>query len=470
MRHLEGTPRNQSSLLPPQIEDYVPSDHPVRVIDAFVDSLDVAGLGFDKAQTAVTGRRPYHPGDLLKLYIYAYLNQTSSTRRLEKECHRNLELMWLLKQLAPDFKTIANFRKDNGKAIKKVCRHFIIFCKQAGLVSGELVAIDGSKFKAAASKDQAITRKQLEKQLGKLDRKIDLYLSQLAQSEADTETDLNKEKVAEALAYLRSHQAQVQGELDELDAQGKTQHCRTEPDAKLMRSGREGMVVGYNAQNAVDEKHQLIVHHELTQVGGDNQQLAPITDATREVLDGDLERVVADAGYSNGAQVAEIQAKGVKVAVPANRSVNNQGEGELFQKRDFIYLPEQDAYRCPAGELLHHRTFSTKDQLHLYTREGCNRCPLQAKCTRASKRWVSRHFHEASLEQATFDATPSLMIRRMATVEPPFATLKRLLNRGRFTCWGLSSASSEYSLGVLSYNLMRAINVLGVKGMLARLG
>ena len=469
MRHIEGTPRSQALLLPPSVEDYVPEDHPVRVIDAFVDSLNLSEMGFRKAQTAHTGRRPYHPGDLLKLYIYAYLNQTSSTRRLEKECHRNLEVLWLMKQLAPDFKTIADFRKDNGDAVKKVCRQFIVFCKQAGLVSGQLVAIDGSKFKAAASKDQAVTCKQLEKQLGKLDQKIDRYLAQLAASEQGDDADLNRDKVSEALAYLETHKAELQDELKALVDEDKTQLCRTEPDAKLMKSGREGMVVGYNAQNAVDGEHQLIVHHDLTQAGSDNQQLKPIAQETHDVLEGGLETLVADAGYSNGQQIKELQSSGYDVAVPSNRAVNNQGNGEYFQKRDFTYLPEEDAYLCPAGERLPRKTVSNKDRMHLYARSGCNQCPLQSQCTKADRRWVTRHFNEEALERATNAATPERMIRRMATVEPTFATLKRMLNKGRFTCWGLSSASSEYSLGVLSYNLMRAINVLGVRGMLARL-
>ena len=469
MRHLEGTPRSQTLLLPPSVEDYIPPDHPVRVIDAFVDSLDLADMGFRKADTARTGRRPYHPGDLLKLYIYAYLNQTSSTRRLEKECHRNLEVLWLMKQLAPDFKTIADFRKNNGPAIKQVCRHVIVFCKQAGLVSGHLVAIDGSKFKAAASKDQAITRKQLEKQLSKLDQKIEHYLSQLAASEQAGDAELKQEKVAEALTYLQSHKAELQDELKSLVADGKTQTCRTEPDARLMKSGRDGMVVGYNVQNAVDGQHQLIVHHELTQAGSDNQQLEPMAEAVRDVLDNDLGTLVADAGYSNGEQIGRLLASEVEVAVPSNRAVNNQGDGKYFQKSDFTYLPEEDAYRCPAGQLLPHKTVSNKDRLHLYARSGCSQCTLQSQCTKADRRWVTRHFDEDALKRADKAATPERMIRRIATVEPPFATLKRLLNKGRLTCWGLASASSEYSLGVLSYNLMRAINVLGVKGMLARL-
>lgn len=469
MRHLEGTPRNQTLLLPPSVEDYIPEDHPVRVIDAFVDSLNMTEMGFKKAKTARTGRRPYHPGDLLKLYIYAYLNQTSSTRRLEKECHRNLEVLWLLKQLAPDFKTIADFRKDNGTAIKKVCRQFIVFCKHAGLVSGDLVAIDGSKFKAAASKDQAITRKQLEKQLSKLDQKIERYLSKLAESEQKRSAEIDKDKVAQALAYLESHKAQLQDELKILVDEDKSQNCRTEPDAKLMKSGRDGMVVGYNAQNAVDEQHQLIIHHDLTQAGTDNQQLEPMGKAVQEVLGNDLNTLVADAGYSNGEQIGRTQSLEIEVAVPSNRAINNQGTGEYFQKSAFIYLPDEDVYQCPAGERLPHKTVNNKDRLHLYSRSGCNQCPLQPQCTKADRRWVSRHFDEEALDKANEAATPERMICRMATVEPTFATLKRLLNKGRFSCWGLESASSEYSLGVLSYNLMRSINVLGVKGMLARL-
>lgn len=469
MRHLKGSPRNQSQLLPPSVEDYVPADHPIRVIDAFVDALDLVELGFRKAHTAATGWKPYHPGDLLKLFIYAYLNQTSSTRRLEKECHRNLEVFWLMKQLVPDFKTIADFRKDNGPAIKKTCRHFIVFCKQAGLISGDLVAVDGSKFKAVASKDQAITRKQLQTQLAKLDQKIGRYMDQLAQSESAHALDLNNQQVACALDYLQQHKVQLQHELQALDSLGKSQHCRTEPDAKLMKSGREGVVLGYNAQNAVDSQHQLIVHHELTQAGTDNQQLEPMSKATKDILGDNLETVVADAGYSNGEQVANVQAESIDVAVPANRAINNQNRGQMYQKSDFTYLPDQDVYRCPAGELLKHTTISSASKIHLYSRSGCNQCSLQRYCTNADKRWISRHFHEQALDEATSRATPALMARRMAIVEPTFGTLKRLLNRGRFTCWGLASASSEYSLGVLSYNLVRAINVLGVKRLLAQL-
>ncbi|PAV25443.1 IS5/IS1182 family transposase [Tamilnaduibacter salinus] len=469
MRHIEGASRDQSLLLPPSIDEYVSEDHPVRVIDAFVDSLDVAELGFSKALPRQTGRRPYHPGDLLKLFIYAYLNQTRSTRRLEKECHRNLEVIWLMKQLKPDFKTIADFRKDNGHAIKRVCRQFVVFCKEAGLVSGDLVAVDGSKFKAAASKDQALTRRQLREQVEQLDRRITTYLEHLSEVESSDEPEFEHEQVTKALDYLRHHQHELREQLNELEAEGRSQHCRTEPQARLMRSGREGTVVGYNAQNAVDEQHQLIIHHELTQHGADNQLLAPMSHASQQVLGQSLKTIVADTGYSNGQHIDDTQERGVEVAVPAKRSVNNKDSGQLFQKHEFTYRPEDDTYQCPAGKTLHYKTYSSKDRAYLYTRQGCHRCPLQHRCTRSDQRWVSRHFEEHAFERSNLQATPTMMRRRQAVVEPPFGTLKRLLNQGRFSVWGLSAARAEYSLAVLSYNLIRVINVLGVRTLLAKL-
>lgn len=470
MRYKEGSPRHQTLLLPPSLDEYVSDNNPCRVIDAFVDSLDLVALGFTKAKTAHTGCKPYSPGDLLKLYIYAYLNQTSSTRRLEKECNRNLEVIWLMKQLAPDFKTIADFRKENGGAIKQTCKHFILFCKKAGLVSGDLVAIDGSKFKAAASKDKVITRKQLTKQLAKLEQKIESYLDKLNQTEQVTEgIELDDQRVEAALESLNKRKSEIQSELNDLEESGKSHHCTTEEDAKLMRSGRNGMIVGYNAQNAVDSKNQIVAHHELTQAFSDNRQLEPIILATKEVLQNELKMVVADAGYSNGEQVANCHKEEIELAVPANRAINNQGD--YFQKKDFRYIEEEDAYECPAGKRLNRSSYNAADKMNVYTTSSkeCKTCILKSKCTKSNRRKVSRHFYEDNMNQANALATQDIMNKRMKTVEPPFATLKRMLNNGRFRCWGLKTAASEYSLGVLSYNLMRAINVLGVKRMVEQL-
>lgn len=468
MRYKQGQPRHQTSFLPPSIEEYVEADSPVRVIDAFVQSLDMIQLGFDKAITAKTGCKPYNPADLLKLYLYGYLNQITSTRKLEKECHRNLEVMWLMERLSPDFKTIADFRKDNGQAIKQACRSLIQFCRRLGLISGAFVAIDGSKFKAAASKDQVMTKAQLKRYLDVLDRRIEQYLHKLAESEqSNPSVNIDRSAVENALKELQQEQKTKEEALTELESSNKNQRCFTEPDAQLMRSGRDGIVVGYNAQNAVDDQHQLIVYHELTTAHGDNQQLKPMVEKISDVLEQQPDIIAADAGYSNGEQLAELQEQGYTTAVPANRSRNV--DMDKFTKSDFEYLPETDEFRCPAGEILSCTTKSTKDKLYLYSRSGCDSCPLQDKCTTADKRWVSRHFHEKALDTATQSATPDRMTRRMRTVEPPFGTLKRLLNKGRFSCWGLNAAASEYSLGIISYNLIRMMNVVGVKRLLAEL-
>jgi len=468
MRYKQGQPRHQTSFLPPSVEDYVDVDAPVRVVDAFVQSLDMIQLGFDKAITAKTGCKPYDPADLLKLYLYGYLNQITSTRKLEKECHRNLEVMWLMGQLAPDFKTIADFRKDNGQSIKQACRSLVQFCRRLGLISGAFVAIDGSKFKAAASKDQVMTKAQLKRYLEGLDRRIEQYLHKLAESEkANPSISIDRSAVENALKTLQQEQKTKEEALSQLETSSKNQCCFTEPDAQLMRSGRDGMVVGYNAQNAVDDQHQLIIHHELTAAHSDNQQLKPMTEAVAEILEQQPDVIAADAGYSNGEQLAELQEQGHTTAVPANRARNV--DMDKFTKSDFEYLPDTDEFRCPAGDILSYTTKSTKDKLFLYSRTGCDSCPLQDRCTKADKRWVSRHFNERALDSATQSATPDRMTRRMKTVEPPFGTLKRILNKGRFSCWGLNAAASEYSLGVISYNLIRMMNVVGVKRLLAEI-
>lgn len=462
MRYVKGESRSQTTLFPQSLDEYVDENHPIRVIDAFINRLDVAELGFSKATTAETGRKPYNPKDLLKLFVYGYLNQVTSTRRLEKECHRNVEVMWLLGRLAPDFKTIADFRRENGAAIKSSCKAFIVFCKQAGLVSGQLVAIDGSKFRAAASRDQALTRKQLDRQIKGLEQRIQTYINRLNDDEAAV--DLDGDRVQAALDYLQEEQAQLKADEAAMEASGREQYCRTEPEATIMRSGRDGKVLGYNAQSAVDPETGLIVAHDLVQDSADNRQLSAMVDAVEQALDDLPDEVLADAGYSNGEQIAEVQDKGIEVGVPANRATNNRGG---YQREAFAYDEARDVYICPAGELLKRTTKSTKDKLYLYSRQGCNSCALQSKCTKADKRWVSRHFFEDALNKADQHATPGRMIRRMASVEAPFGTLKRFMTHGRFRCWGKKAASGELSLGVLSYNLMRATNLLGVPAMLA---
>jgi len=465
MRHIQGESRQQSTLFPESLDEYVRADNPVRVIDAFIDLLDMAALGFTQASTKETGRKPYHPADLLKLYTYGYLNQVRSTRRLEKECHRNVEVLWLMKRLAPDFKTIANFRQQNSAAIGQACRAFIQFCREARLLDSRMIAIDGSKFKAAASMSKTYNRKQLDSLQQRLNRKIEGYLHQLAKSE-QTESEEVQGEVQEALKTLRSRQAKLNTLSRRMDNTKATQCCETEPDAKRMRSGRDGIVVGYNIQTAVEAETGLIVHHDVTDEGSDNRQLEPMATRTQAELAVDHLEVLADAGYSNGEQLASCEDQGIAVTVPTNRAVNNQGD--YYQKSRFHYDAEQDHFVCPAGQILSYQTYSKKKNMRLYARSGCDSCPQQVRCTKASKRWVSRHFYEDALarSQARVDAEPSLMKRRGAIVERPFAHLKQIMGIRRFQCWGKTGATAEMGLAVLGYNLNRMINELGVPRLL----
>ncbi len=470
MRHITGESRQQSTLLPDTLDDYVDEDHPVRVIDAFVDSLDLKALDFSKAETCITGRKPYHPGDLLKLYIYGYLNQTRSSRRLEKECQRNLELLWLMKRLAPDFKTIADFRKDNSHALRGACRAFIQFCRQAHLLTGRLVAIDGSKFKAAASKDSVTRRAQLPEQRQRIDHLIDRYLQQLDQADNDDQhIELEAASIKAALKQLQQKKTALIEVEALMDERGRNQACITEPDAKLMRSGREGMLVGYNVQSAVDADSGLIIHHEVTDESDDRRQLYPMAQRTKAELDQETLDVLADGGYSNGEQLAACDAEGISVTLPNNRNNSNQGNG--YPRSAFTYDADQNCYICPAGERLTYKTVNRKEKRYMYTREGCDTCSLQSKCTKANKRWVGRHFNEEAFErcEARLKQNPALMRQRMAIVERPFAILKQIMGFRRFLCWGMDGARSEMSLVVLSYNLKRMMNREGVPALMEAL-
>lgn len=462
MRHKQGESRQQSTLFPESLDEYVSEDNPVRVIDAFIDSLDMSDLGFTLATTKDTGRKPYHPADLMKLYTYGYLNQVRSTRRLEKECHRNVEVLWLMKRLAPDFKTIANFRQQNSSAIQKACRAFIQFCREAKLLDARMIAIDGSKFKAAASMSKTYNRKQLDALQKRLNRKINGYLAELARSEQSEMAD-EQGSVQEALGKLQSRQKKLDALAQEMDKTNATQCCETEPQAKRMRSGRDGIVVGYNIQTAVDDETGLIIHHQVTDEGTDNRQLEPMAKKAQAELEVDELTVLADAGYSNGEQLANCEDAGIEPVVPPNRATNNQGD--FYQKQDFHYNEDKDEFTCPAGEVLKYQTYHSQKKIKLYARAGCHSCANQHLCTKSDKRWVSRHFYEDALERSAqrVRLNPELIYRRSAIVERPFAHLKQIMGLRRFQCWGIEGAKSEMGLGVLTYNLNRMINELGVR-------
>lgn len=447
------------------------ADHPVRVIDAFVDSLDLAALGFTKVVAEVTGRPPYKPGDLLKLYIYGYLNQVRSSRQLEREAERNLEVLWLIRRLSPCFKTIADFRKDHPQAIIGVCRAFVRFGREQSLYGGEVLAIDGSKIEAAASRKSVITPKSLEKRMASIDGKIAEYLATMDEADrAEPEAAPAAEAVAAALKVLREQREKVRQQAEELASAGLRQLVVSEPEAKLMRTARHGHQVAYNAQSVVDAKHGLIAAFELTDEGNDAQQLYPMAVAGKQAVAAEEVTVVADTGYSNGEHGALCERAGITAIVPRPEIVNTKGK-QYFSREAFTYDADSDSWRCPAGATLICRKVSQTQRTKEYWTGACGGCALKARCTGAAKRVIVRHFHEDAREAMHRRATgdPAWMKLRRKLAEHPFGTLKWLMGHVRFLVRGRIKAKAELALGVLSYNLKRMIAILGVPVLLQAL-
>jgi transposase len=474
MAYVKGEAPGQSSLFPPSLDDLVPDDHPVRVIEAFVGSLDLAALGFEHTDATATGRPAYDPADMLKLYLYGYLNRVRSSRRLERECGRNVEVMWLLGKLTPDFKTIAEFRRRNGEAFVRVCRAFVKFCAQAKLLGGELVAIDGSKFQAVSSKRQVVTKRALAEESRKLDARIGQYLKALDEGDrAEREEPLDRSAVAAALEQLRARKADCEAAGRLLEELGETQHITGEPEARLMRTA-QGKAVAYNIQSAVDARHGLIVHHEVGNGGTDNDQLEPMAKAAQEVFGGGALSVVADAGYSNGSQFAACEAAGITPFVPINRAPQRQSATPFYTADRFEYDASSDTYRCPAGKVLMLKQLDKHDLLRIYAArtDDCASCAQKSKCTKAARRFVSRHWHEDAFERMALRLReqPQMMAHRRSIAEHPFGHLKRwVLGDGRLLLRGLRGARTEMALAVLARNLGRVMNIVGPKTLVARM-
>jgi transposase len=403
MRHVRGDCRDQAALFPLSLDELIPPAHCVRVLDAFVDRLDLAELDFRHAIPRDTGRPPYDPADLLKLYLYGYLHQIRSSRRLERKCRRNVELMWLLHQLAPDFKTIADFRKDNGSAVVSVCREFVRFCRSVGLVAGELVAIDGSKFRSVASPRSVLYQGKLRHEIARLDAHIAEYMRALEESDSAASSERRDDEAAmrRALDVLAARRAKAQSAREVLVAKGVTHEVPGEPEARLMKTGDGMSEVCYNMQQAVDAKHGLIVHHELTTDANDTRQLWPVARATQAALDGKSFAVVADAGYSNGEQLEACEAAGIIPFVSTNRHVKARGEPDTYFGRDaFRFDPMANTYQCLGGHTLKQKKRDPRYRLRIYATSKCFSCPLKAQCTPGRQRLMSRHYEEAAFERA----------------------------------------------------------------------
>jgi transposase len=474
MDYIRGTACNQVILFPEAVEDYITEDNPVRFIDAFVSSLNLNELGFARATPAETGRPAYDPGDLLRLYLYGYLHRVRSSRMLEREAKLNLEVMWLLGKLAPDFKTIADFRRDNLAAIKGVCREFTLLCRKLKLFGGELVAIDGSKFKAVNNRRRNFNEARLTKAIKALEAKIDGYLESLDEADADdSDPDEPGPTAAELrakIAELKQRKAKYQALKEGMKESGAKQVSLTDADARSMVMHHHSTEVGYNVQTVVDEQHQLIVEHEVTNDPTDHAHLAEMALRAKATLGVEQLEVVADMGYYDGAEVKQCAAAGITTYLPKPITSINQKRG-LFTKQDFVYDQTKDCYRCPAGQELTYRyeSFELNRQIRYYATPKCLSCPIKEKCTTNQRgRRISRWVDEKLLEDMArrVRARPELMRRRQQLSEPPFGTIKRGMNQGYFLMRGLNKVGAEMSLTVLSYNLKRVINIVGVKKLI----
>lgn len=463
---IEGESRGQSTLLPESLDDYVAEENPVRVIDVFVDGLILSHLGF-KTIPAATGRPAYHPSTMLRLYIYGYLNQVQSSRRLEREAGRNVELMWLLERLAPDFKTIADFRKNNSKAIQSVCREFVLLCRKLDLFTEAFVAIDGSKFRAVNNRNRNFTGNKIKQRIKQIDDSIKRFLFEISSADR-LETAASKGKAVrlkDKIAKLKKEVAYLNEMERTTQALPDKQVSLTDPDSRAMAtSGRGTGIVGYNVQSAVDVENHLIVAHEVTNVGSDRSQLANLAEQARDAVGIKDLSVIADRGYYNGTEIRACDKLGITTYVPKTMTSGNQAKG-LFGKQDFIYRPEDDEYECPAGERLIYR-FSCDDKgktVNKYWSSACPNCAMKPQCTTGKNRRVSRWEHEVVMEklETRMEQHPRIMGVRKGTVEHPFGTIKFWMGSTHFQLKTMERVSGEMSLHVLAYNLKRVMKIMG---------
>ena len=468
---IQGEDRFQATLFPERLDDYVAEDSSVRVIDVFLDDLDLSGLGF-KTEPNDTGRPAYHPSTMLKLFVYGYLNRVQSSRRLEREAQRNVELMWLTGRLAPDFKTIADFRKDNGEAIRLVCREFVMLCRKFNLFANAFVAIDGSKFKAVNSRDRNFTRAKMKRRLAEVEASIDRYLEQLAIADQAEPAEDKSRTLEDKIAAMRKEMARLKKlEARMLNAPDK-QVSLTDPDARSMKTRGTG-IVGYNVQTAVDTKHHLIVAHEVTNSGSDRRQMANMAKQTKATLETEELRVVADRGYYRGEEILDCEKANIKTYLPKPKTSPNRAKGQ-FDRDAFHYIAADDEYECPAGlRLVRHMTVQQQGKtIHAYWTAKCRVCPIKSQCTSGVHRKITRWEHEAVLEkaQARLDRSPDAMRIRRATVEHPFGTLKAWMGSTHFLTKTIDRVSTEMSLHVLAYNMKRMMNIIGTKPLIEAIG
>ena len=472
--YIEGTDRGQMTLLPDRLEDWIGEDNPVRVVDLFVDEIDLLELGFGRTVPAATGRPGYHPSVLLKLFIYGYLNRVPSSRALEREAGRNVEVMWLTGRLAPDHKTIADFRRDNGPAIRKTCAQFVELCRRIGVLKGDCIAIDGSKFKAVNNRDKNFTKGKIASRIAHLEASIDRYLKEMVRIDRQEAGDARTEKIAN-LAQRSDRIRQEIQRLQDMDRALKdatdSQFSLTDPDARSMATSARGSgFVGYNAQAAADTETHLIVTHDVINAGHDREQLSPMAKGAKAALERDEISVLADKGYFSGSEILACHEEGITTTLPRPETSGNRKK-DMYVKADFAYEADTDVYRCPAGETLTYR-YTTEEKglvVRRYWASVCQTCPVKARCTTGKERRITRWEHEHLVEAMhdRMSRDPALMGLRRSTVEHPFGTIKTWMGATHFRMRTLKNVRTEMAFHVLAYNLKRMINLIGVRGLLA---
>jgi transposase len=470
-RFIQGENRQQSTLFPELLDDYISEENQIRVIDVFVDSLDLLELGFETATPKETGRPGYHPSVMLKLYIYGYLNRIQTSRRLERETQRNVELMWLMARLTPDFKTIADFRKDNAKGIQNVCKQFIELCRKLSFFTDAVVAIDGSKFKASNNRNRNFTTGKIKAKIERAEASIADYLSDLDKADRlSPENNEHKQSLKDKIAAIKLKVAEFKAMSKKVEDAPSKQVSLTDPDCRSMacKSSARG-IVGYNIQSAVDTEHHLIVAHEVTNLGYDKTQFANMAKQASEAIGEPNMTAIADKGYYSGREILTVKEAGMTPLVPKTMTSGNKRKG-MFTKNDFDYNAEEDVYQCPAGEKAIYRftSFESNMNIRKYWSSNCVRCEIKDQCTTSKFRRIGRWEHEHIMEEMAVEVAknPDLMITSKSTVEHPFGTIKLWMGAVHFNMRTMKNVATEMSLHVLSYNLRRVMNIMGKKRLI----
>jgi len=470
--YITGPDRSQSIMFPELVDEYISEDNAVRFIDAYVDNLNLFELGFTHSIPKLTGRPSYAPSDLLKLYIYGYLKKTRSSRQLAQLTQLNVEVFWLLKKLQPDFRTISEFRKENTEGLKRVCKEFTLFCKKLNLFGGELIAIDGSKFSAVNHNSKTLTKNELTELLKQIDKNIEEHFLNIEKQDAIEQSieQTSTEELQDAISKLKKHKEVLTDLQTSLEDSGERQISKTDPDCRKMRTGNQGIDMSYNVQIGVDSKHKLIVAHDITSEGNDINQLLPMAKQAKEILELDELNVTADKGYFNEEQIAECEANKIKCFIPELQKSQNKIKG-LFTNRDFTYDQSNDLYVCPAKEKLKlvHTEQRHGKHIGIYSTKACKECKLISECTTSNRgRRIGRSEYKKVIEvmQKRMKENPMIAGQRKSLVEHPFGTLKHTMRHGYFLLKGKAKVASEISMSVLTYNMKRVMNIVGIAPLL----